>query len=145
MSNQFDLSEDDYSMEVMDNWVLLFDDDDHGEHNIDKMRRERSYEYREEIKIEKNNDNYDDLISREEKKHTISNSIQWEKSMRPYQHNYSTMDNDDQKSRIINGKQMCWRLVRENWIEFTSIQRSQMEQCEQRGGRNNRHVRQYFK
>jgi hypothetical protein len=37
----------------------------------------------------------------------------------------------------------------ENLIEdkmkiFTSIHRSQIEQCEHRGGRNNLHVRQYF-
>lgn len=54
------------------------------------------------------------------------------------------MDNDDQKSRIINGNR-CIEGWREHEIEFTSIHRSQREQCEQRGGRNNRHVRQYFK
>ena len=62
------MSEDDYSMEVMDNWVLLFDDDDREAHNTDKMRRERSCEYTEEIKIEKSNDNFDDLIFRRRKK-----------------------------------------------------------------------------
>lgn len=41
--------------------MQLLYDDDHEEHNKDKMRIIESYEYREEIKIEKNNDNYDDL------------------------------------------------------------------------------------
>ncbi len=42
--------------------MLLIDDDDYEEHNKDKIQKVIPYEYREKIKIEKNNDNYDDLI-----------------------------------------------------------------------------------
>ncbi len=49
------------------------------------------------------------------------------------------MDNDDRKSEM-NTKSPR----KSNSFKLTSIHRSQIEQCEQRGGRYNLHVRQYF-
>jgi hypothetical protein len=44
----------------------------------------------------------------------------------------------------LNKKQVDFLLRNIVVIKFTSIHRSQIEQCEHRGGRNNLHVRQYF-
>ena len=104
--------------------------------STNRIRTEISYEYRVKIKIEKSNDNFDGL------KWIIKNKSIELPNCSTCPHNYLAMDNGDQMSEIVF--KFISFIYRETSIR-TSIHRSQIEQCEHRGGRNILQVRQYFR